>query len=189
MMSAEELKVLRGSYEVRRPEYRLALGVAVEFGLQEGAKIVDFGAGDASLETFAKEVNYPHTYQGYDLTAEVESVAVMDLEKTPYPIKDNEYDFGFCIETLEHLQDPLAAVRDMERCCRNLLITVPTEKSLIKDYHEDPTHIYNMSREVVDRMGFYKIYNINSISHKKPYEVSDEKDANIILGVYYGYNL
>jgi 2-polyprenyl-3-methyl-5-hydroxy-6-metoxy-1,4-benzoquinol methylase len=70
---------------------------------------------------------------------------VCDVQKN-LPFKDRVFDVVTCFEVLEHLTNPLRAIRNMYDSCRHIMVcTTPNKavdepiKKLVKDF--DKTHI------------------------------------------------
>lgn len=64
-----------------------------------------------------------------------------DLDKFPYPFQDNEIDEIWMDQVLEHLQEPIRAIEEIYRICKNgasVVIGVPYFRSFYAVY--DPTH-------------------------------------------------
>ncbi len=61
------------------------------------------------------------------------SVIFVQGHATDLPFRDNSFDWILCSEVIEHLLDPHAALREINRVCRNgALITTPTNTSLYR---------------------------------------------------------
>ena len=64
---------------------------------------------------------------------------VSDIEKIP--VKDNSFDIIICTEVLEHVPNPIGALKEMARILKKggkLLITTPLGSHI----HQDPYHFY-----------------------------------------------
>lgn len=78
-------------------------------------------------------------------------------DATHLPFRSSSFDFVLCSEVIEHLLEPLEALKEIGRVCkRHVLITTPTKTTfwrlLIKrfrgrDIPYGPTHIYEYSQE------------------------------------------
>ena len=64
----------------------------------------------------------------------------VDLNKYPYPFENKELDFVICSHLLEHLDDPLAACREISRIARSGYIEVPAFSSDIFMRPNDRIH-------------------------------------------------
>jgi SAM-dependent methyltransferase len=66
---------------------------------------------------------------------------VHDLNKFPWPFKDNSFDYIFTASTLEHLDNLILTMEEIHRICNNkskIEIIVPHFSSL--GAYQDPTH-------------------------------------------------
>ncbi len=104
-------------------------------GLKDGL-ILDCGAGSRSVE-LSNVINYEVVaYPSTDVLGVGERL----------PFKDNTFDAVFSLAVLEHVVDPLACAREMERVLKpggKLLCQVP----LLAPYHGYPNHYYNMTEQ------------------------------------------
>jgi SAM-dependent methyltransferase len=56
-----------------------------------------------------------------------ENYTVFDLcGGNPWPFADHQFDWGLCSHCLEDLRDPLPAVRELQRVCRQVIIVTPS---------------------------------------------------------------
>jgi len=66
---------------------------------------------------------------------------IMDLEKFPYPFKDNTFDEIICNHVLEHLSDLCKTMEESHRICKNgALIKIRVPYFSNPEHHNDPTH-------------------------------------------------
>lgn len=66
---------------------------------------------------------------------------IHDLNKLPYPFKDNEFDEVYCFHILEHLDDLVKVMKELKRICKNnakIIIRVPHFSCGVS--YRDPTH-------------------------------------------------
>jgi SAM-dependent methyltransferase len=122
------LKYLPSPSVVPRDQISLTLAM-----LAPGARVLDIGAGGrricpgvVTLDAVAQ--------QGVDV--------VGDIHKMPIP--DGSFDCVFCTGTLEHVQDPWQAVREIFR------VVVPSglvhiDVPFIQGYHADPTDFWRFT--------------------------------------------
>lgn len=61
--------------------------------------------------------------------------ACFDFNVMPWPRKDQQYDVAMCVEVLEHLDDPAAAIEEMKRIARRVAVTVPDENATDTKFH------------------------------------------------------
>jgi 2-polyprenyl-3-methyl-5-hydroxy-6-metoxy-1,4-benzoquinol methylase len=125
-----------------------------------GARVLDIGAREGGLR---KHLPEDVKYQGIDITPEFASDSVMtrDIsEGIPFP--DASYDFVFCIEVLEHVPNPFAAVSEINRVLRDggvLIVSVPNPyhlKEIVWNLFRTPDrqgHIYSWTRQAMTKLG------------------------------------
>lgn len=117
--------------------------------LPKGATILDAGAGECFYKKYCKHLNYIAQdfceYKGNELilntttpewnTSRIDIVAdICDI-----PMKDNSVDIVLCSEVLEHVPDPVAALKSIMRLVRPggyLIVTAP----FMSRSHQEPYH-------------------------------------------------
>lgn len=127
--------------------------------LPAGARVLDAGCGDFRIARDHAEALTGKTYVGCDTVeknkpAHAEFHAV-DLDKPPLPFADDSFDLVVFSHVIEHLDEPIPALRELVRVLRPgglLYVECPSEKSLrpgpwgpqsynlILSFHDDPTH-------------------------------------------------
>jgi len=121
-----------------------------------GARVLDIGARDGGLRRFLPE---GVRYQGLDIAPEFasEQVLIRDIS-LGLPFPDASFDFVFCIEVLEHVPNPFAALTEIRRVLREdgvLTLSVPNPyhvKELIWNLFRIPDrqgHIYSWTRQAM----------------------------------------
>lgn len=95
--------------------------------------------------------NYKDADVGIDLLPGPAVDIVHDLEETPWPMTDNEFDLIICKDVLEHLTNIPATMKEIHRIARDgakVQIQVPSGTS--PDVFTDPTHIRGFSFQSFD---------------------------------------
>jgi SAM-dependent methyltransferase len=129
-----------------------------------GARVLDVGAGTCPYRSVFHHTRYEAhdfgQYQGYIEPQRQEGVYgrmdyVSDVSAIPVP--NETFDAILCTEVLEHVPEPIAAVREMARILRRggvMLLTAPLGSGL----HQEPFHFYggytpHWYRMVAERFG------------------------------------
>lgn len=76
-----------------------------------------------------------------------------NFEKFPYPIKDNEFDYVFMDNVLEHMLHPLPVIDELHRICKNnavLHIVVPYFNCA--GAYNDVTHYHYFNRRTFENI-------------------------------------
>jgi SAM-dependent methyltransferase len=94
----EDYRLVDPEYEAARP-VMVAEHLAQFLGDQQGARILDYGAGSGLFASRMKELGF----------ADVEGYDPFSMPKMPA----GQFDIVTCTEVIEHIPSPLAAVRDM----------------------------------------------------------------------------
>lgn len=110
------------------------------------SKVLDVGAGSAPYRDFFSHCNYKtHDFiqlndnqlRGYNGYSKIDIVS--DIENIP--VNDNTFDCIICTEVLEHVPEPILAIREMSRILKPggiLLMSAPLGSGL----HQEPFHFY-----------------------------------------------
>lgn len=107
-------------------------------GIPPGARILDAGAGELSKRKYCAHLDYvSQDFGRYDGTGDRRGLQtgtwqqadldiVSDIARIPEP--DAAFDAVLCVEVLEHVPDPIAALRELHRLLRpegTLVLTAP----------------------------------------------------------------
>jgi len=60
---------------------------------------------------------------------------VQDLNLTPYPFADKEFDFFVALQVWEHLTEPIKAFNEAKRISKNLILSLPYKWDVPGDCH------------------------------------------------------
>lgn len=117
--------------------------------ISAGARVLDAGAGQGRYRPLLAHTEYRAqdfaAYEGTDSGPLPEDWAYVALDYvcdiTAIPVEDASFDVVLCTEVLEHVPDPLAALRELTRVLRpggTLLVTAPLGSGM----HQEPYHFY-----------------------------------------------
>ena len=104
--------------KVFRFHQRLRYNFVKRWLLTEG-KGLDVGCGDGGFVKIMKE-------RGLDTIGVDKKYDGVDVENMPFP--DNSFDVVVAFEVIEHTLNPVKAIEELKRVCRNqLIISIPNE--------------------------------------------------------------
>ncbi len=112
-----------------------------EESIKQGKKKLNFGCGEKIL----------FGYMNVDIVKLPGVDKVLDLEKTPYPFKDNEFDEIYADNVLEHLEQFIPIMQELHRILKpkgKLIIKVPHFTS--HDAWAHPQHTREFTYESFD---------------------------------------
>lgn len=141
-MTLEDLKRWRRRVYSFNTEHRLEWVAQQASLLPAGSRVLDVGAGvgqyrplfahcDYRTQDFAQEPSTMGKYTKLDYECDITSI----------PVADGAFDAVLCAEVLEHVPEPIAAVKEIARILRpggRFLITAPLASLL----HQEPFHFY-----------------------------------------------
>lgn len=104
--------------------------------IPKGKSILDVGAGEMPYKTYCKNLKYKSQdfgkYTGENVKTGIKS-GVYDTKSvdiisdiTNIPVKNKSFDYVLCTEVLEHIPDPLRALKEISRINKTgLILTAP----------------------------------------------------------------
>ena len=112
-----------------------------------GASILDVGAGPGPYRSVFAHCSYKShdfgQYEGYIDNREGLYTAIDYVSDiTNIPVPENSFDYILCTETLEHVPEPIEALREMARILKpggRMFLTAPAMSGL----HQLPYHFYS----------------------------------------------
>jgi 2-polyprenyl-3-methyl-5-hydroxy-6-metoxy-1,4-benzoquinol methylase len=103
-------------------------------------KILDLGCGKNKIKKEGAIVI------GVDIDSTSGADVIHDLNKFPYPFKDNEFDEIICFDILEHLQDIPSVMKELHRIGKNGALVKIRSPHFSSPYASlDPTHLRGFS--------------------------------------------
>lgn len=89
--------------------------------------IINFGATGAGISGLTKEIaQSPEIKVNVDVEADsIPNFTFQNLEQTPYPYEDKQFDVAFCSHILEHLENWEEAFAEWRRVADNTIIVLP----------------------------------------------------------------
>lgn len=161
-------KFQTGNPVVRRLIDRFYDRVADEIARLAPTAVFDAGCGEGeSLERLGRYL--PDAVTGVNLNPESVEFSskripggefqVADLLALPFP--DDSFDLVFCLEVLEHIPEPEAALAELARVCRgDLIVSVPSEPwfrfgslargKYLEDWGNHPEHVNHWNPRSLD---------------------------------------
>ncbi|MDR3574523.1 MAG: class I SAM-dependent methyltransferase [Anaerolineaceae bacterium] len=109
-------------------------------GFQLTGKLLDVGCGHKPYQSLLRCIN---EYIGLDVPSSMHGLDQVDVIGTSMslPFMENCFDSLLCTEVLEHVPEPMAALREMARVAKTgglLLLSAPLSEQL----HEEPYDFY-----------------------------------------------
>lgn len=110
--------------------------------LEPGTKLLDVGAGCGPYRHLFNHCEY-HSHDFGQEPATIGNYTPLTYESdiSSIPAADESYDAILCTEVLEHVPEPIAAIREMSRLLRpggKLMLSAPQGSEL----HQEPYHFY-----------------------------------------------
>jgi len=144
--------------------------------IPSGSSVIDVGAGGGPFKKFLAHCEYKS--QDFcalsDVQLEEGGYSSIDFvsDITSIPVESNSFDYVLCTEVLEHVPNPVDALREMTRILKKggtLILTAPLGSGL----HQEPYHFYggytpHFYIHHLNLLGFSNIIikpNMGTISH------------------------
>lgn len=132
-----------------------AFAVKAAGSVEPGSIVLDAGAGDCVYKPLFSQLNYESAdFQQVDKRY-AEVTYVCDLKSIP--VEENRYDLVFCSQVLEHLPDPMAVLKELNRVLKpngKLWLSMP----FFYEEHEVPFDFFRYTRngleELLSKSGF-----------------------------------
>lgn len=131
-----------------------------------GARVLDAGAGEGQYRPLFAHTRYAsQDFAQYTGSSDVAAPETWTYNKLDYvcditaiPVPDGSFDAVICTEVLEHVPEPLAALRELARVTApggRLLLTAPLGSGM----HQEPYHFYggysrHFWERVLPQLGF-----------------------------------
>jgi SAM-dependent methyltransferase len=131
------------NWSIRRP---LADWLRREGAAAAGKRVLDVGCG---VKPYYPYFSDAASYVGVDVKENVEADLVGDVESLP--VEDGSFDVVLCTQVLEHVDDPAAAVRELQR------VTAPGGRVLASThgvmlYHPNPQDFWRWTHTGLQRL-------------------------------------
>ena len=120
--------------------------------LPNGARILDAGAGELQYKKYCRHLEYiSQDFAQYDGKGDGSALQTGQWERdnidiisdiTEIPVHDCSFDAVMCVEVLEHVPDPILAIKELSRILKKdglLIMTVPFASLT----HFSPYHYYS----------------------------------------------
>ena len=124
---------------------------------------------------------------GIDISEDTDADVIHDLNKFPYPFSDNEFDYVYADNIIEHLGDVVEVLEELHRITKNgtiIEIIVPFFRSHYAFI--DPTHEHFFTVRSFDYFdpenNFNRLYKYSRCQFKIKKVLFDEKMRHGLLG-------
>lgn len=110
-------------------------------------KILDAGCGNGNLivhlAKLGQVIGIDASKEAVDFCQKEHSLYVQQASIQKMPFSDNEFDFIICVDTIEHIEDELSAMKELHRVLKSggfLIVTVPAFMCLWGGHDEKQGH-------------------------------------------------
>lgn len=156
--------------------------IAINLNLEKKSKVLDVGCGIGNLLKILPESNK----YGVDIAKEYIRKAKLNIPEGTFvqasveklPFDDEYFDFVFCTEVLEHVNNPEKVVNEISRVCKKNAIVIYSTfnnsnlKNLISlkfigkhycsDDHLREYNFYTFKKLLISKFNIYKFYTVES---------------------------
>lgn len=126
-----------------------------------GARVVDIGCSDAPVTWNISNVTYVDTEPYEKLAADCRTLGRTPFPKERFvqidadkglPFTDGQFEVVLATEIFEHVNDPVALLREVARIGRKIVITIPNEYDWDEKWKpfQNPTHVRHYTRGMVE---------------------------------------
>lgn len=161
-----------GTFEQRSPEYKMVYHYLKTLGLEDDDLVVDVGAGSCDMDHYLRTQG---GWRGKYLPIDGATYGIDFNEVSPedyLPAADAHW--YVCVETLEHVYDPEALVKAMQkRATKGVIITTPNA-DVVDVIAVDSTHVMPIHPQDLERWGFSVV--------KVNFNARDEHDT--LVGIW-----
>lgn len=142
--------------------------------ISNGSKVLDIGAGScphrklfSHCEYFSQDFAQLSDNQIQNQLGYGKIDFVSDILNIPVP--DKSFDIILCTEVIEHIPDPISAIKEISRILKpegTLLITAPLQSGL----HQEPYHFYG---------GYTKYWYLKFLNENDFYDINIEANGSL----------
>ncbi len=127
-------------------------------------RILDIGCGYKPYMTLFEKESFDFEYIGVDFNENSEADFILDMNKDKLPFSDSSFDIVILSEVLEHLYNPLNAIKEAVRVLRKtgyIYISTP----FVYHYHDIPYDFYRYTEFFYKRVA--EDFSLEIIKSKK----------------------
>jgi len=141
-----EPRLASPTWAVREPLARWLRAEAAKLGSQPGYSLLDVGCGD---KPYASLFAAASPYVGFDVPGNDHADLTGSIEAIPAP--DASFDAVLCLQVLEHVRDPAAAVRELHRVVKPGGSVLASTHGVFV-YHPNPDDLWRWTHTGLERL-------------------------------------
>jgi ubiquinone/menaquinone biosynthesis C-methylase UbiE len=126
-------KPLQIGYKIGDARAKLYVSKAKKY-LKRGDKILDFGSGSCNVVEILRDDGFDVTPVDIVNMSFVKGIKPVIYDGKKLPFKNNQFDVGLILVVLHHIADPEAAIREVSRVCKKVIIIEEVYENLIRNY-------------------------------------------------------